>query len=65
VIVFLVCFLLGTLVIRYPWQKYVDPYALLVLLFTIRRSELSTPRELTGAAVLAVGFVAYTLSFVL
>jgi hypothetical protein len=28
--------------------------------FTTRRSELSTPRELTGAAVLAVGFVAYT-----
>lgn len=64
-VVFLGCFLLGTLAIRYPWQKYVDPYALLILLFTVRRAELATPRALTGAGVLALAFVAYTLSFVL
>jgi 4-amino-4-deoxy-L-arabinose transferase-like glycosyltransferase len=63
--VFVACFLLTALVIRYPWQKYVDPFALLTLMFTVRRDELRTARELSGAAVLAVGFVAYTLSFVI
>lgn len=63
-IVFLGCFLVAALVIRYPWQKYVDPFVLLGLLFTIRPDELTSSGELTGAAVLAVAFVAYTLSFV-
>lgn len=61
---FLACFLLATLAIRYPWQKYVDPFALLALLLTVRPGELRSPREIVGAAALAVGFVAYTLSFV-
>jgi 4-amino-4-deoxy-L-arabinose transferase-like glycosyltransferase len=61
---FLACFLVGSLTIRVSWQKYVDPYALLVLLFTVQRDEFLKPRELAGAAALAVGFVAYTLSFV-
>jgi hypothetical protein len=30
----------------------------------VRSGELERPRELAGAAVLAAGFVAYTLSFV-
>jgi hypothetical protein len=60
----LAAFLAGSLATRFPWQKYVDPYALLALLLTVRSGELERPRELAGAAVLAAGFVAYTLSFV-
>ena len=58
------CFLLSTLAVRYPWQKYVDPFALLALLVTVRPIEVARPRQLLGAAVLAVAFVAYALSFV-
>ncbi|MEA2161071.1 MAG: hypothetical protein QOD66_3451 [Solirubrobacteraceae bacterium] len=65
VFVFGACFLASTLVIRYPWQKYVDPFALLTLLLTVRPDELVRPRDLAGAGVLAIAFVAYTLSFVL
>jgi 4-amino-4-deoxy-L-arabinose transferase-like glycosyltransferase len=61
---FLVSFLLGALAIRFPWQKYVDPFALLALFFTLRREDFSKPRELVGAGVLALAFIAYTLSFV-
>ncbi|MGI8412073.1 MAG: glycosyltransferase family 39 protein [Solirubrobacteraceae bacterium] len=64
VLVLLACFLLSSLAIRYPWQKYVDPFALLSLLLTVSPDELCSPRELIGAATLAVAFVAYTLSFV-
>jgi hypothetical protein len=63
VVVFLGCFLLSTLVIRYPWQKYVDPFVLLALLMTVRAREFSSPLSLAGAAVLAIGFLAYTLDF--
>ena len=58
---FLVCFLVGALAIRYPWQKYVDPFALLALIATVRPSELATRRALIGAVVLALGFVIYTV----
>lgn len=61
---FLASFLVGALAIRYPWQKYVDPFALLALFFTVRREELATPRELAGAGLLALAFVAYAISFV-
>jgi hypothetical protein len=64
VLALLGCFLVGALVIRYPWQKYVDPYSLLVLLLTVRRDEFARPRELAAMGLLAAGFVAYTLSFV-
>jgi len=64
VIAFLGCFLLSALAIRYPWQKYVDPFALLALLLTVAPGELRGARELAGAAVLGAGFVAYALSFV-
>jgi 4-amino-4-deoxy-L-arabinose transferase-like glycosyltransferase len=59
---FAACFLISAVVIRYPWQKYVDPFALLLLLLTIRRDELASARRLAGAAVLAVAFVAYALA---
>jgi len=64
VLVFGSCFLLSTLVIRYPWQKYVDPFALLILLLTVRPGELTRRGDLAGAGVLAAAFIAYTLSFV-
>jgi 4-amino-4-deoxy-L-arabinose transferase-like glycosyltransferase len=62
--VFLGCFVLTAPAIRFPWQKYVDPFALLALIFTLRPQELARPRDLLGALVLGAGFVAYTLSFV-
>jgi hypothetical protein len=61
---FFVSFLVGALAIRYPWQKYVDPFALLALFFTVRRDELVSLRELAGAAVLGLAFIAYAASFV-
>lgn len=57
---FAACFVIGALAIRYPWQKYVDPFALLVVLLTVRPGELRRPRALLGALVLALAFVAYT-----
>jgi hypothetical protein len=62
---FFACFLVGALAIRYPWQKYVDPFVLLALFFTVRDGELASLRTLAGAAVLALAFVAYALSFVI
>jgi hypothetical protein len=59
------CFLVSTFVIRLSWQKYVDPYALLVLALSVAPAELATAQRLTGALVLAAGYIAYTLSFVL
>jgi hypothetical protein len=61
---FFATFLVGALAIRYPWQKYVDPFALLALFFTVRRDELQSLRELAGAGVLALAFIAYAASFV-
>jgi hypothetical protein len=61
---FLASFLVGALAIRYPWQKYVDPFALLALFFTVQGDELASPRQLAGAGVLALAFVAYAISFV-
>jgi 4-amino-4-deoxy-L-arabinose transferase-like glycosyltransferase len=64
VLAFSACFLASTLVIRYPWQKYVDPFALLIVIVTVRPRELITGRDFAGAGVLGVAFVAYALSFV-
>jgi 4-amino-4-deoxy-L-arabinose transferase-like glycosyltransferase len=61
---FLASFLVAALAIRYPWQKYVDPFALLAVFFTVRREDLATARELSGAALLALGFIGYAISFV-
>lgn len=63
VAVFLGCFLVGALAIRFPWQKYVDPFALLALLLTVRRDEFRSPRELAGAGLLAIAFVAYAVDY--
>ena len=64
-LIFFACFLASTLVYRLALQKYVDPLALLGLLLTVRRADFATRRSLLGAGALAVGFIAYTLSFVL
>ena len=61
---FFASFLAGALVIRYPWQKYVDPFALLAIYFTVRRDDFRSARTLAGAAVLALAFMAYAVSFV-
>ncbi len=63
VAVFAAFFLVSAVAIRYPWQKYVDPFALLVLMLSLRRDELASRWRLTGAAVLAVVFLAYALDF--
>jgi 4-amino-4-deoxy-L-arabinose transferase-like glycosyltransferase len=63
VIVFAGCFLLGTFAIRYPWQKYVDPFALLTVIVTVRPGELASRRALAGALVLALAFIAYTADY--
>jgi hypothetical protein len=58
------CFLVAAIAIRYPWQKYVDPFALLILLFTLRPDELMRARwRLAGAAVLVTAFLAYTVDY--
>src|SRR5579859_162919 len=54
-------FVVSAMVIRYPWQKYVDPFALLILLTTVRPRELESPAVLTGVAVLAIAFLVYVL----
>ncbi|MCW2954857.1 MAG: hypothetical protein JWQ48_4027 [Conexibacter sp.] len=61
--VVLVWFLVASVATRLLYQKYFDPIALLVVLFAVRPRELVRRRDLAGAAVLAVGFVAYALSF--
>jgi 4-amino-4-deoxy-L-arabinose transferase-like glycosyltransferase len=57
-------FLVGALAIRYPWQKYVDPFALLAIYMTVRREDFRSARSLAGAFALALAFVAYALTFV-
>jgi hypothetical protein len=61
---FFASFLVAALAIRYPWQKYVDPFALLALYFTVRPEDFRSARSLGGAAVLALAFIAYAVSFV-
>ena len=59
VAVFALAFLVGALAIRYPWQKYVDPFVLLALVMSARPAELADRRAWAGALVLAIGFVVY------
>lgn len=54
-------FVISAVVIRYPWQKYVDPFALLILITTVRPRELDSPAVLTGVAVLTIAFLVYVL----
>ncbi len=62
-VVFGVSFLLSTLPVRLVYQKYFDPFALLAVLMMVRRDDLERRWQWVGAAALAVGFVAYALSF--
>jgi 4-amino-4-deoxy-L-arabinose transferase-like glycosyltransferase len=55
------CFIVSAVAIRYPWQKYVDPITLLVLLVSVAPGELRSRRGLAGVAVLALAFVAYAV----
>jgi hypothetical protein len=64
VLAFLGCFLVSTIAIRLPWQKYVEPFALLSILLTVRPRELVSLGDFAGAGVLAIGFVVYTVSFI-
>jgi 4-amino-4-deoxy-L-arabinose transferase-like glycosyltransferase len=57
------CFLASTVAIRYPWQKYVDPFALLILFLSMRPAELESRWALSGVALLAIVFVAYTVDY--
>jgi hypothetical protein len=61
VLAFALCFLISAVAIRNSWQKYVDPFALLVLLFTIRPGELTPDWKLAGALALIVAFVIYAV----
>jgi hypothetical protein len=53
------CFLIQALATRLPWQKYVDPFALLAVLFTVRRQEVARAWQLLGVAALVLGSAAY------
>ncbi len=52
-------FLVSAVAIRFPWEKYTDPLALLVVLLTVGVGELNSRRRLLGAVILALMFIAY------
>lgn len=57
-------FLVSTLVVRLPYQKYFDPFALLFVLLAFESSrDLRRRSEWVPAACLMLGFVAYVLTF--
>ncbi len=59
----LAMFLLAALPVRLVYQKYFDPFALLVLILFAWPRDLRRPGDYLGVAVLYVAFVAYALSF--
>lgn len=59
--IFLGCFLVASLATRLAFEKYVDAFALLALIFTVRPDELTGRREWIGPAFLLGGFVAYAV----
>jgi hypothetical protein len=61
--VYLVSFLLAALPVRLAYQKYFDPFVLVALALLARPSDLRTAADWSGAALLAVAFVAYAISF--
>jgi len=62
--IFVSTFLLSTLVVRLPYQKYFDPFALLFVLLAARPGlDLRERWQWGGAGLLAAGFVGYALSF--
>jgi 4-amino-4-deoxy-L-arabinose transferase-like glycosyltransferase len=59
----LVAFLISALPVRLVYQKYFDPFALLILALLVRPPDLRRPLDYAGLAALGVGFAAYALSF--
>jgi hypothetical protein len=57
--VLIVSLLLSLLVVRFPWQKYVDPYALLVLVLLCKPDDWTRPLDYLGLAVLMLAFIGY------
>jgi 4-amino-4-deoxy-L-arabinose transferase-like glycosyltransferase len=57
------CFLVAAIAIHNPWQKYVDPFSLLILVLTLGPDELRGRWRLAGAAVLVIAFLAYTADY--
>jgi hypothetical protein len=56
-------FLVAALPVGLVYQKYFDPFALLAVGLLARPPDLQDRTDYAGMAVLAVGFVAYALSF--
>ena len=56
-------FLAAALPVALVYQKYFDPFALLALALLARPTDWRAPFDYAGAAVLALGFVFYALSF--
>ncbi len=57
-------FLLSTLVVRLPYQKYFDPFALLFVMLAVDASrDLGRPWRWLGVIVLGLAFVTYTITF--
>ncbi len=52
-------FLVSAIAIRYPWEKYTDPLALLLVIATANVGQLNSRRHLAGAAVLGAFFIGY------
>ena len=62
-VVFGASFLLSVLPVRLVYQKYFDPFALMAVFFMVRPGDLERRWQWVGVAALAVGFVAYAVSF--
>jgi hypothetical protein len=61
--VYLGAFLLAALPVNLVYQKYFDPFMLLVVALFARPADFRTPKDYAGVAVIWVGSVAYALSF--
>ena len=61
--VYLACFLLAALPVRLVYQKYFDPFILLLLALLALPPDLHRRADYAGIGVLCVAFVAYALSF--
>jgi uncharacterized membrane protein len=57
-----VCFLASTLAIGFVYQKYVDPFALVIVALAARPGDFARPAY-AGAVVLGVAFVLYAATF--
>jgi hypothetical protein len=57
-----ICFLASTLAIGFVYQKYVDPFALVIVALAARPGDFARPAY-AGAVVLGVAFVLYAATF--